>query len=338
LGLPELLGAVNDARAFKDYLLDPYDKKGLQANPDNIVCLTDGEATRRNILDKFETHFLDNPAIPDGGKSTMILFFAGHGVRVEAPGNSIAPDGMVEALCPVDERTKVKKKYVHAIPDYVLGWLLSKLAERKGPNIVRPCSSAPVFSLSSCLVDCDHGLLLLRSVGSIPLVLRSMTSGKGGMSRDGEQVRAPSTSSKPIPRSLDSHLWKNGNTAQHYRMWSPSARSHVLLAACREGQVAREVEVRGDGEYRGLFTKHLVPLLRDRLPTATYEELLAQISFPSEQTPHCGGYRIDRPIFNESPTTTHFLSLAPYTKRFRVEVGADHGVAVGTEFTAADAD
>jgi hypothetical protein len=28
-------------------------------------------------------------------------------------------------------------KYVHAIPDYVLGWLLSELAQKKGLNIVR---------------------------------------------------------------------------------------------------------------------------------------------------------------------------------------------------------
>jgi hypothetical protein len=79
----------------------------------------------------------------------MILFFAGHGSRFEAPSHFIAPDHRVEAICPVDERTtNVAGEYVHAIPDYVLGWLLSELANKKGTNIVCSCSPArPLFLL-----------------------------------------------------------------------------------------------------------------------------------------------------------------------------------------------
>jgi hypothetical protein len=35
----------------------------------------------------------------------MIFFFAAHGSRVEVPGNRMAPDSKVEAICAVDERT-----------------------------------------------------------------------------------------------------------------------------------------------------------------------------------------------------------------------------------------
>jgi hypothetical protein len=76
----------------------------------------------------------------------MIFFFAGHGSRFEAPSDLIAPDRMVEAICPVDERTvNDVGEYVHAIPDYVLVRLFSELADKKGNNIVRSGSPAHPF-------------------------------------------------------------------------------------------------------------------------------------------------------------------------------------------------
>ncbi|KAJ7117422.1 hypothetical protein C8R44DRAFT_577690, partial [Mycena epipterygia] len=102
----------------------------------NIVVLLNEQATRENILATFVSHFLNNRKISDGGKTTRILFFAGHGTRTNAPDNLISRDGKVEAICPVDERkTDASGKYVHTIPDYVLGWLLWELAAKKGPNI-----------------------------------------------------------------------------------------------------------------------------------------------------------------------------------------------------------
>jgi hypothetical protein len=116
--------------------LDPREKRGLQVAASNIVLLENGQATRAAILDKFKSHFLDNPEIPDHGNATMILFYAGHGTRIEAPENRLASDEMVEAIAPVDERTDTAGNYVHAIPDYVLGWLLMELSKKKGSNIV----------------------------------------------------------------------------------------------------------------------------------------------------------------------------------------------------------
>jgi hypothetical protein len=142
-----LSGAVNDAREFEKFLLDPRDKRGLQVPTSNIVRLENGQATRSAILAALRSHFLENPDIPDHGNATMILFYAGHGTRMEAPGNLMAFDRKVEALCPVDERTKGAdgKSYVHAIPDYVLGRLLWELSKKKGNNIV--CAHSSV----SCL-------------------------------------------------------------------------------------------------------------------------------------------------------------------------------------------
>jgi hypothetical protein len=104
----------------------------------NIVVLENQKATRDAIMSTFICHLLHNPNIPDHGEATMILFFAGHGSRFDAPDDLIAPERRVEAICPVDERTTNDAgEYVHAIPDYTLVRLLSELAGKKGTNIVR---------------------------------------------------------------------------------------------------------------------------------------------------------------------------------------------------------
>lgn len=134
---------------FKAFLLDPPEFGGLEVPPSNIKFLVDKEASRSHIISSFLSHFLNNDAIPEGGEATMILFFAGHGSRIEAPGNLLPSDGMVETICPHDERSNKDGQYVHSIPDYVLGWLISELAEKKGRNIVRRTSLEANF-LTNC--------------------------------------------------------------------------------------------------------------------------------------------------------------------------------------------
>jgi hypothetical protein len=87
----------------------------------------------------------------------MILFFAGHGGLAVAPGNRMTDDGKVHTIYPVDARTtNAAGEYVHAIPNYVLGWLRCELAEKKGPNIVRSVSVVrPFLAKESRATDCD---------------------------------------------------------------------------------------------------------------------------------------------------------------------------------------
>ncbi|KAJ7142211.1 caspase domain-containing protein [Mycena epipterygia] len=178
-----LQGAVNDAKAFERYLLDTRERQGLAVPASNIVLLLNDKATRENILVAFVSHFLNNPNIPDGGKTTMILFFAGHGTHIEATDNLNA---RVEAICPVDERTTdASGKYVHTIPDYILGRLLWELAARKGPNI-------------TVIFDSCHS---------------------GGMGRDVGRARSANSPSPSVPLELDSYLWKGKiETPQPFRI------------------------------------------------------------------------------------------------------------------------
>ncbi|KAJ7509677.1 caspase domain-containing protein [Mycena galericulata] len=311
-----LQGAVNDAREFRQYLLDTREKRGLEVPPSNIVVLENEQATRANIIATFRSHFLDNPHISDNGNTTMIFYYAGHGTRIEAPENLIAFDGKVEAISPVDERTQdADGKYVYAIPDYVLGWLLWELAAKKGRNI-------------TVIFDACHS---------------------GGMGRNAGTARNADTPSLEVPLELDNELW-GGKTdmAKSYQMWSQSTTSHVLLAACREDETAREIRYTDtDNSVHGRFTESLITWLRRvKLETTTYTDLLNRLPLWSGQTPHCGGARRDRRLFDENyPATGRravpiMVHTAPtpedpnIVQTFRIDMGSVEGVVPGTEFSA----
>ncbi|KAJ7429953.1 caspase domain-containing protein [Mycena galericulata] len=299
-----LQGCVNDARAFEKYLLDPRTQKGLQVPPSNIVVLEN--ARRVDIISTFKSHLLENRNIPDHGEATMILFYAGHGTRIAATDNIISTDGKVEAIAPVDERTMdADGKYVHAIPDYILGWLLWELSRKKGPNIT--------VILDSCF--------------------------SGGMGRDsGKARRSGKSLSLPIPLDLDNDLWEGKTeTAMSRCLWSPSATSHVLLAACREDETAWEISYSHDSIH-GRFTESLITWLR-RVPleNTTYVELLNCLPVWPGQTPHCVGSRRNQLVFNGNYPATgrRAVPLTPEAKfpqSFRVDIGTVEGVIVGTEF------
>ncbi|KAJ6463689.1 caspase domain-containing protein [Mycena vitilis] len=305
---PHLRGAVNDARAFKKYLLDSPDDRGLHVPPDNICCLENGEATREGILSAFKSRLLNNEKIPDHGEATMILFFAGHGNRSEAPMNLMARDRKVEVICPVDEGT-IDGKDVYAIPDYVLGWLLSHLAAKKGSNI-------------TVIVDSCHS---------------------GGLGRDVGRARAGVKPSRGIPPTLDLDLLPGKLDALACRLRNEAA-GFVLLAACSARETAREVEDKGTS--RGRFTANLLSLLRwANIKKTTYADLISKLPVWDGQTPHCGGNRTNRLIFdgNYPATGRSSFPLIPTDPKeskpnsshmFSVPIGCLVGVIAGTEFAA----
>ncbi|KAF7356226.1 ICE-like protease (Caspase) p20 domain protein [Mycena venus] len=308
--ISHLQGAVNDARAFERYLLDD-----LKVPPSNILLLENESGTRANILSAIQSHLRDNPNIPDHGEAEKLVFFAGHGSRTIAPKHVLAPEGQVEVICPVDERTtNAAGDYVHAIPDYVLRRLLCDIAAKKGPNIT-------VF------LDCCSA---------------------GGMDRDVEVHRTARSDSCPVPLDLDNQLWKHQTDAVSYRIWSEAAKPYVMLAACQADQKAGEFK-KSDGTYGGRFTANVLPLLQ-QVPFGhtTYTELMNEMEkLPSGQIPRCVGARSHRPIFSgNSPVTgRRSVLLKPqgpsYSPRkqkrdFRVEMGSLEGVLRETKFEVYD--
>lgn len=90
-------GAVNDAMLFVQLLKD---RLGFQ--PEDIVFLKDGQATREAILRTFREHLVNATTAGD----ICLFYYAGHGSQVRNTGSDEAGQ-MDETLVPVDSHTGV---------------------------------------------------------------------------------------------------------------------------------------------------------------------------------------------------------------------------------------
>ena len=125
-----LSGAIRDVTLVERFL-----RNNLSVPNDRVKQLRDGDATRARIIKEIQA-LKTNPAIQYG--DPILLYYAGHGTRCPPPAEykTYAGDGWLECLCPVDISPPNASSPVTAIPDVVLGLLISELAETKGDNIV----------------------------------------------------------------------------------------------------------------------------------------------------------------------------------------------------------
>ncbi|KAJ6592236.1 caspase domain-containing protein [Mycena vulgaris] len=294
-----LRGAVTDAKSFEEFLKDPRESGGLQVPPSCIKFLADENATHSAILSAFDSHFLDNPNIPDDGTAAIIFFFAGHGSRVVSPGNLLPTDGKVEVICPVDDRTLGDDgEPVTGIPDYALAHRLQQLAIKKGNNI-------------TVILDSCHS---------------------GGMARDDVvdgRARSPSKPSHLEPPEV----YDPFDPSKPHSVWTPSSASHVLLAACSQGGKAYETAA---DPFHGQFTGHLITALRSAVfKETTYASLIEDLpKLPAEsQIPHCGGAYTDRLIFTRNRPVPGMRTLPlKELQMIQAEVESDVLVREGMEF------
>ncbi|KAJ7101737.1 caspase domain-containing protein [Mycena epipterygia] len=301
---PPLAGCVGDATRFNSFLTDDCGVPRTQ-----IRLLMGNEATRRNIMGTFLAHFTNNQQIPADG-ALMIFYFAGHGSFFESPSSQ----KKIETICPYDERTGEGDQLVYGIPDYVLGWLLEDLSQKKGTNI-------------TVILDACHS---------------------GGMGRDADSGTIRRTSpTTPVPVEIDMKLWKNRTTSELFSTWHSSSSSHTLLAACRADEFACEAKLpdptnptSGATQVMGRFTTSLLLSLRkmsDNLSNTTYSDLLQSLDAVvlNNQHPHCGEMNQDWLVFtNTKPSLSWGLvqnSLDPDT--FRVDIGSFWGITHDTEFS-----
>jgi Caspase domain len=108
----------------------------FHAPSSHILFLADERATRSAILNGFQHHLIENNNIERG--DAMVIFYAGHGSRTDAPNGWFADYVKVETICPHDQGSiGDNHKEIFGIPDRTFGGLLRRLAATKGDNIVR---------------------------------------------------------------------------------------------------------------------------------------------------------------------------------------------------------
>ncbi|KAG9121557.1 hypothetical protein FRC07_002433 [Ceratobasidium sp. 392] len=128
--IPNLKGAVEDAKGFRDYLTGD-----LRVPESQIKTLFDDQATRANIINAF---------MALGGNSDIkkqdpiVIFYAGHGAKLEKPEGWEAGESHIQSLVPHDvTHTNAMVDAILPIPDRTIATLLNDIAETntKGDNI-----------------------------------------------------------------------------------------------------------------------------------------------------------------------------------------------------------
>ncbi|KIM41893.1 hypothetical protein M413DRAFT_445103 [Hebeloma cylindrosporum] len=140
----------------------------------------------------------------------------------------------------------------------------------------------------------------------------------------GDLVRSVEVDSSIHTSILDIHIWGE-HTARR------GLASHVLLAACRPSELAREKD------ERGAFTTTLLKLLREVPPhELRYCDILHKIGPLSSQNPQCEGLHQGRYLFNAKVVSPAPVTYVPrYDPAFNaivVNAGIAHGVTDGAEF------
>jgi hypothetical protein len=116
--------------------------------------------------------------------------------------------------------------------------------------------------------------------------------------------------------------------------------SHVLLAACRQGQLACEATT-ADGVPCGFFTDNLIKHLRlIDLDRVTYTDLLSRLPERINQNPQCEGENKTRILFNGKVVVRdpNAFKLTKKDGAIAISAGTLQGVIVGTEFAVQDVD
>ncbi|KAH7921902.1 hypothetical protein BV22DRAFT_1038069 [Leucogyrophana mollusca] len=284
-GINNLLGAVADADAIKDYL------EGLRDTSIQIRNLRNSEATRARILDEISA-FMDDKDKDEDKRiqkgDPILIYYAGHGGESPSPPRWQTRGPKIQHLVPHDHDCQYECKNgcgdkckdgcegrkdgtVPGIPDRTLGALLTRLATEKGDNI-------------TVIFDCCHSGSGTRNDKAAPTRL----------------VRGIKIKETPAD-DLDQDIWGaiELNETKNSRAIAPSAGfaqsgllSHVLLAACGADEFAREED------KRGIFTSALIEVLKVGVNKLTYAELLQQLPPLSTQNPQCEGVNQNRILFN----------------------------------------
>ncbi|KAJ6505606.1 hypothetical protein DFH09DRAFT_1439004 [Mycena vulgaris] len=281
---------VNDANLIESFITTTFTTHSIRR-------LDNEAATRQDILDNFQSHLIENTNVKPG--ETIIFYFAGHGSRVTAPVGWESNDGLIETICPHDQRDEAAQG-APGIPDVTIAALLRELARNKGDNITLLTSPCCCYS--------------------------------GGVTRaPGESLkRSLPPDHLPFP-DIDRDIWtrdgSNFDSTKKARGFGGVDCQYVLLAACGELQTASD----------GYFTSSLVKSLRQK--PSTYADLLSMVppkrnrSGIAVQHPQCE-WNKNRLLF----TTLIALDNKAFrlTKRddgrYTVAAWAIHGVQIGMFF------
>lgn len=296
--IARLEAAVADVDKVKKYLM-----KYLSVPGTRITTLVNEAATRIAIIDAIQNLSKD---VNIRAGDAILIYFAGHGARVTAPGAWTEMTQHIEVIVPYD----MGVDNIPSIPDRTLGALLINLSRAKGDNI-------------TVILDSCHSGSGTRNV-------------KNGISFINRGIEITDS----ILPDLDRNIWgeielslpvsERGSVVTG-GFAHPGETSHVLLAACQPGEQAREMPLK---KY-GVFTNALLEALEMYdIQNLTYANLLKKMKSLNNQHPQCEGRNKNRLIFNANPPPPWAFEhdVKRCGNRYILRAGKVHSIVNGAKF------
>ena len=237
--VPSLKGCVNDINAIETYLQERIAKdKSSEFQLVKPLKLTNEKATRKAIIDG-----LNNYLFQADSEDIVLFYYSGHGSQEPANPELLRQekeaDNLNETLVCYDSFTPNSRN----LADKELRYLISKVARQK-PHIV-------------VILDCCHSGTGTRNIPE-------------GSRRAPEDTRFRSWESFVFAEEL------LGSRAIGKKVSIPEGK-HIILAACRDNQEAKEYKTE-TGEYRGIFSYFLLQTLQHDNGTLNYRDLIRNVS------------------------------------------------------------
>jgi hypothetical protein len=301
--LPKLRGCVNDLREMRQYLdarVDPGGRPLKEAL--KIKFLANQEATRESVIHAFRDHLGQA-----GSEDVAVFSYSGHGSQEQAPDQfwKIEPDHLDETLVLYNSRSEGS-------------W---DLADKELSKLITEVSSGGAHVL--VLLDCCH-------------------SGSGTRAPDFAETAVRRAPTDLRPRPLDSFIFTLDELPQvgpsreigtSSSGWEATGR-HVLLAACRDDEEAKEYQ--GGGATRGAFSYFLVETLRAARGALTYRDLFArtaglvqgQVQRQSPQLEASFSEDLSRPFLGGAIRQSPRTFVASYRSgHWSIDAGRMHGIS-----------
>ena len=307
--VPALHGCVNDVVAIGDLLSQRVAGAGLRLEPKTLI---DQQATRQAVIDGFRAH-LGRARAGD----VVLFYYSGHGSQEDSPPEfwRFEPDRLDETLVCWDSRMPGR----FDLADKELAQLIAEAAE-PGPHVL-------------VVLDCCHSGSGTRAAPQGGTSIRRAPT---------DRRQRPLDSFIVSPEQVD-RLTRRAGEAPAAGWVDLAAGRHVLLAACRADETAKEIPE--GGRARGALSAALQWVLTQTGEQLTYRDLHKWVSARvrarvAEQTPQleCASVEdYDRAFLGGAVRrrAQYFtLSFDP-AEGWVIDAGAVHGIlpVAGSETT-----
>lgn len=300
LPVPPLKGCVNDVTEVEAYL------RGRIANNEyklHLLKLQNQEATRQAIINGFRQHLCQA-----GSNDVALFYYSGHGSQAQTPPEwwHLEPDHLNETLVCWDSRISG----CWDLADKELAKLIAEVAN-KNPHI-------------TIILDCCHSgsgtrdSQLETAVRWVPVDERQRPLNSFIVSLE-EAFELAALSRSELENTTG---------------WNLPQDQHILLAACRDSEKAKEFYA--NGQVRGVFCFFLLETLKRANRNLTYRDLFkrtnamvrSKIADQSPQMEAKDWRDLDRPFLGGAITQLNPYFTVYFHRQYNwvIDGGAVHGM------------